>query len=127
MVKEEDGWQVADPKLGREFRAILHIHLANFDLSGPLLGYLLKDGGQHSAGAAPTCPKVHNDRDFGVQNLSLEDGGNEFNYFALLCFIHQPKGYHRGAFGASIWPWSLVRAAMPLSRSWASCLSPPVQ
>lgn len=57
-----------------EFAFIIDIDFGDFVFTFVFLSDFEKDGANHFAGAAPRCPEINDDRDFGVDNFGLECG-----------------------------------------------------
>ena len=61
-----------DAELGCQFAFVVHVDLADFDGFTFVFGDFIKDWSKHFAWSAPFCPKVHEDRDAGLEDFGLE-------------------------------------------------------
>ena len=78
VFEEQESWNGVDPVLGSQFRVLVDIDLANFDLSLVLQCQFVDQRSDLSAGSAPSGPKVDEYRFARGQNITIKTGIGEF-------------------------------------------------
>ena len=68
----EQCWDRLNAELGCQFSFVIDVDFANLDRLAFVFGDFIKDWSKHFAWSAPFCPKVHKDRDAGLEDFGLE-------------------------------------------------------
>lgn len=72
VFDEDERGDILHSVTGGKGAGFVHIDFTNLGHACHLGGDLINDGGNHAAGATPSCPEVNQHRYGGVDNLCLE-------------------------------------------------------